>query len=312
MPVVSPARLSEIAGEVGFARAEHAIREAYSMWSWGGMVDVLQRATMTQMEKEPELATVFLFHGSGYLREAALDLLDGPLDQPILCYGVAQRLNDWVPAVRVAAKAAMARCYPETATGTLAPAVWALMLNAAGWQRWGDGYTQFMGQVLSRQGLVAVLIEDCLRAFPGSGRIFRALGQSPHVDLMLDQVARAAREPYLRAMAVECIAEGQVWWPTGGKVKRWLDRSMGHYRLDPELDHRPLTVSVDLATFLKKALADPAAVVRRRAMDALIQHRDRTDLSSLVGEVLSRTTTDPDTGVTRRLDYLRKIMPADL
>ena len=61
----------------------------------------------------PGLASLFIFHRNGRVREAALARLSGGLPNPFLFAAVAWRLNDWVPQVRAAAVCCARRVFAE-------------------------------------------------------------------------------------------------------------------------------------------------------------------------------------------------------
>jgi len=64
------------------------------------------------LKKDPDYAWLFLFHYSGYIREAALDAIQTPPVSPFFFAALAWRLNDWVEPIRRAAKRCAERVLP--------------------------------------------------------------------------------------------------------------------------------------------------------------------------------------------------------
>jgi len=62
----------------------------------------------------PNFAWLFLFHPSGYVREAALCYVDAPPESSFFFTALAWRLNDWAAPVRQAAEHCFKRIFGES------------------------------------------------------------------------------------------------------------------------------------------------------------------------------------------------------
>lgn len=311
--------LEFLAGHIepaGFQRAADRIRSqfqlySHSTWNTYGTQEPEKRAgELVQLSGRPDLAQVFLFHGDGFIREAALHRLSGPIRLPVVAYGLLERLNDWSPEVRSAAALAFDRCFPCTAPNILWEPVWICLQNAGQWSRWTGGYDRLVAAVLSHEPLTALLLQRLLEDLRGgTGTIFQALCRDSRFDRFLVQIAKSARHPSLRARAVDSISRGKVFWPLKTSRKVWIDRSAGLYRLEPEFASRPLSLPVDALPVLTKAVRDPSIVVRRIALDGVIAHRDENRFRRLVESLLATPQSGPLPSIQSRLAFLLNGLP---
>ncbi len=253
-----------------------------------------------------DLSSVFLFHGDGRVREAALGLMKGPIEIPVVMYGLVARLNDWVPSVRLAAKLAFDRCLPVTSADKLTPAVWQLILNAGRWRRWSDGYSKLLRSVAERQDLIEALAERVASdRTGGTGMVLRTISQSQHIDVFLEPLAANAAQPHIRALALSYLSARRVWWPLGTLKKVWIDKSMGDFRVVPDFGSRPISVEVDLVEIIARSVRDRSTIVRREALDAIAKHRSNVSFQVLMSETVSMLTDDPNPSIRSRLEFLQ-------
>ncbi|WP_166507202.1 hypothetical protein [Frigidibacter mobilis] len=253
---------------------------------------------------------MYLFHGDGFIREAALNALAAPIRLPVVAYELMRRMNDWAPEVRAAAWSAIARCFRQTDPSVLAPAAWIVLLDARSWGRWQEGYFRLLDELFEHPGLFSALIMRLLNeSRNGSGTVFRALCQSTEMDRCLVDLAARARQPHLRAGALNCISSGKVVWPLGKSRKVWVDKSLGEYKVVADYGSRPLSVHLDLESILEQALRDRSAAVRKEALDALILHRRDPRLRVLISHCLEAFAKDPRPSVRSRLEYLERNLP---
>jgi hypothetical protein len=102
-------------------RASREIASAASLGWWQPQMSFsLERIFGSSNEQEllrkkSDYAWLFLFHPSGYIREAALDALNSPPTSPFFFSALAWRLNDWVQPVRQAAERCAKRVLHRTA-----------------------------------------------------------------------------------------------------------------------------------------------------------------------------------------------------
>ena len=287
-------------------------------------------AAIKAVQGDPRVASACIFHGDGRVREAALNALDGPIELPAVAYGMLLRLNDWSVQVRRAADAAMRRCFPVTRAEILLDPIWLILPRATSWGRWGTDVSEqvYSGEIgvsaaseAAYSALIAFLagqpdlIEAVVRRLCGADRsnnigVFRACCRSASLDAHLMRIARGAKAPHLRALALDALVEGRVIWPLGTRRKVWTNKVMGEFRYVHDYGRRSLTLpeAPDLAQLLGDALADPVPMVRRTALDLLIARRTDPRLSPVIAAALARFAADPGPGLRARRDYLAERM----
>jgi len=112
-------------GPSSIADADGAIASAARLWSWSKRLSWFERIVLRQkddrdlLDEVPGLPFLFLFHRNGFLRQAALDRISGPIPNAFLVAALAWRRNDWVNQVRASAQACMDRCLPLTSPEVL-------------------------------------------------------------------------------------------------------------------------------------------------------------------------------------------------
>jgi hypothetical protein len=269
----------------------------------------LRSGDLKRLSANPELAAVLIFHGDGWIREAALRTLNSPLSRSIVAYGLMSRLNDWSPQVRAAASSAFDRCLRTADPDVLAPAIWIVLRNGLGWGRWPDGYFAFVDKIMAHDGLVSVLANHVVgEKRGGNGAVFRAMCSSPAFDHFLLQIAGTAQQAHIRADALNFLAAGRALWPLGTVRKVWVDKSMGKYRMVSEYGSRTLSISCDIAETLRVALDDRSVAVRKEALDALTTQRDDTRLKHVITHSFEQLGHDRHPSVRNRLAYLKQKM----
>ncbi|WP_334379499.1 hypothetical protein [Bradyrhizobium sp. AZCC 1577] len=137
-----------------------------------------------------DLAWLFLFHPSGYLREAALNHITTPPTSPFFLAALAWRLNDWAEPVRQAAKRCVKRIALDLAAAVAADAAVYLLERRFVWGRWRDE-ANILDLVLTRDDVLAALatrlqkqstgpLAACLRhalRYPGMDQHLPAAGK---------------------------------------------------------------------------------------------------------------------------------------
>ena len=286
---------------------EYLLRRRFSLHArWDGARHLLA-GDLAALREKPELSLIFLHHGDGRIREAALIQLAGPVRFAASVYGLFWRLNDWEPKVRDAAAAAMKRCLPQTPAATLVPAFWTLMVRAGNWGRWTEEGRGAIDALISRTDVVdAFLYEITVKTRPRSAEVFGHLCRNPAVDPHLETIFRTARQPHIRAMALDSLLAGKVQWQTGDRTKVWIDRIYDKYRLQPVVQERDLSVAPDVRRLLETGAGDKAVIVRKRVADGLIRFRTDPTMAGLVDRLASRLENDPNGAVRDRIGFLRR------
>ncbi|MBV9884212.1 MAG: hypothetical protein JO276_14475 [Sphingomonadaceae bacterium] len=240
-----------------------------------------------QLARTPGLEYLFLCHSSGYLREAALHKLDGPLSTPFMVGLVVDRLNDWVPQVRRAARETLARTTATTDPQIIASAALHLLVRTESWRRWrceAEGFAD----LLARED-VARSLADAISAAPTGPmmRILRAAMRRPVLDGFLLDLFQRARQPAVRAMVLKAMLEGKASWAEGTE-KKWIDKSLGLFRHGPAWRERPIERPLPMFRLIELGLMDRTAAVRKVAASGLIAHFDAIPKARTLAERLLR------------------------
>src|SRR5205823_12364321 len=140
-----------------------------------------------------------------------------------------------------AALACAQRCFPLTEPQVIAAAAAALLLRKDSWGRWNSEREAVDG-AFSRPDVGARLADDLARALTGpASRVLRAALMHDTLDHHLRTLATDAKQPSVRALAVQTIANGRASWPAGMEWK-WIDKSMGKRVRVPKFNSRDLVV----------------------------------------------------------------------
>jgi hypothetical protein len=232
------------------------------------------------------LEYLFLFHGSGYLREAALKRISGPLPGPFFVAAVIYRLNDWVPQVRQAAVNCLARTAHLTDPRFVSEATLHLLVRIESWRRWRDE-AERLGDVLALPQIARQLATDMADSTVGPmSRALRAALRRPALDPYLPGLLRSARQPSVRAVALRTLLDAKARWQSGMR-KNWIDKSLGIYRLEPDWLDRPVESPLSVEELVEIGACDRAATVRKVAASGLIAHFDALPNAGVLAERLS-------------------------
>lgn len=255
------------------------------------------------LDATPGLSWLYIFHGDGRLREAALHRIGDPPPNAFLFAALAYRLNDWAEPVRIAAEACARRVFPRTLSSIVANAALHLLTQKQNWRRWG-AEAAALDIALFRPDVVDQLA-SIFQTEP-AGALSSAMRQalrSPDMDRHLPDLLKTAAQPAIRAIALQSLVERRGIWPVGFR-QEWIDKSLGRSRRVLAFEERPIEHAVPLADLVSAGAADRSAVVRKLAADALIRHAD-----ALAGlqETAGRLLHDPSPAVRERMDfYMRR------
>lgn len=255
------------------------------------------------LDATPGLSWLYIFHGDGRLREAALHRIGDPPPNAFLFAALAYRLNDWAEPVRIAAEACARRVFPRTPSSIVANAALHLLTQKQNWRRWG-AEAAALDIALFRADVVDQLA-SIFQTEP-AGALSSAMRQalrSPDMDRYLPDLLKTAAQPAIRAIALQSLIERRGIWLVGFR-QEWIDKSLGRSRRVLAFEERPIEHAVPLADLVSAGAADRSAVVRKLAADALIRHAD-----ALAGlqETAGRLLHDPSPAVRERMDfYMRR------
>ncbi len=276
-------------------------RHGYDTWTTarariqlGGMISRLKRTD--------GLEFVFLFHGNGYYRQCALELIDGPLEAPFLLAAVIYRLNDWVPEVRQAAYKCASRVFAATPASIVVPAVVGMLEMRIRWQR-GVAEAVIVDEVLSRADIQAGMRAYLMRTPAGpTARTLGNLLRDSRFDDALPGLARRARHPAVRALALRTLVTRTARWPVG-TAKQWIDKSMGIERLVMEFASRPVATTEAIEMLIQQGASDSAAAVRKIAMQAVV---DRPALWPEMAPVIQKLSQDSSSAIREGMAYIAR------
>lgn len=251
------------------------------------------------------LEYVFLFHRNGYLREAALHKLDGAMPSAFFFAAVAYRLNDWVQPVRQAALECALRMFLETNSEIVTTAAMSLLMRRRLWTR-GKAETIIIDEVFSRAEVLERFVERLLTTDQGPlGRILISALYDDRIDAYLPVLAQKARRADVRVVALRALVKEEARWPEGLE-KKWIDKSMGQYRLAVRYNSRPLTVTEPVEALILAASMDRVATVRKVAMQALV---DAPHLWRNMKSVVGRFAVDRSAAVRTGAEYILQHQP---
>ena len=259
------------------------------------------------LEMNHEYAWLFLFHPSGYVREAALDCIHDPPTSPFFFSALAWRLNDWVQPVRAAAERCATRVLHQTPANVAATAALYLLDRRHAWGRWGDE-RRALDRVFESEDVIAALSEELVVHSTGPlATCLRHALRYPNVDAHLPRIATTAVQPSVRAVAYGCLISGEATWPVGLEWM-WIDKVYGLRKRIPKLARRNIERVRPAAEFIREAARDKSPFVRRVAADALIAARSQLpDEEALI----ARMAQDRSSAIRSRADFMLRHPPSE-
>ncbi|WP_220347738.1 hypothetical protein [Alkalilimnicola ehrlichii] len=129
-------------------------------------------------------------------------------------------------------------------------------------------------QIVSKGFVAKALKEKIVSATSGPmTSILAQVGRTAVLDTHLDEIAKDAIQPAVRAKAYRSKFEGKLTWFEGRKWE-WTDICYCEGRLRPIISERNLTVTSPFLETLRSASIDPSPMVRRVAAEMLIRELD--------------------------------------
>jgi hypothetical protein len=268
---------------------------------WFSAAAVPERAAGA-LNVAPGIEYLYLFHHSGWFREAALQKLHGGVTSPFWIAVIAYRLNDWVPQVRSAAAEAFDRTVQQAPADAIAKALIHLSSTARNWQRSTLGW-QKLSALHQRSDVAGAIVRSIVGRPTGPlTRVLRDLLSSDAIDAHLLTIVREAVQPGLRALALQTLLNGEAKWPVGRR-RRWIDKSMGQSRYEPCFASRPVQRPCSFETLLEIGAADRSSLVRQAAASGLIAHEE---MSADPLKWAGRFASDAHVRVRERGEFLSK------
>ncbi len=222
------------------------------------------------LRRTPRLAHLYVFHGSGYARQATLDAWNCPPDSPLFLAAIASRLNDWVAEVRAAAKRCAETWFPHTSAEVVAGAFGHLVERQDVLSRWSGEESQLVADMLYRKDVLAIVADQLVRSLSGPAqRTLRYALRRPGLDATLLRLATDAAKPDIRAAALKTLIERRVTW-TSCFEKQWVDKRYRIARRVPVTAGRDIAHDLDVQQLLRLFAIDRRTLVRKTVASALI------------------------------------------
>ncbi len=259
---------------------------------------------LAALSDSPSLAYLFIFHGDGRIREAALRGLDEPPAGSFAFASLAYSLNDWVEQVREAALHAIERLFPRTSADIIAEAAFFLLPQKQHLKRWGDRERQYLDAALYRPDVLQTLADRLMQRPTGRvGRVLRQALRHPGLDEALPRLARDAALPHIRAIALETLIRRRATWNIGHSYE-WIDKRFNLRKRVPRFDQRPIEHRLDIEMLLAEGAGDHASAVRKVVAQLLIDLRHT--LSPAMKRVGHALSEDESSAIRSRAAYFLK------
>lgn len=244
-----------------------------------GYYEILKTSTAfhpstTKIAYHP-LTWLDLCHENGFQREKALRAPLGPAPNAIFFAIAMRRLNDWAPKVREAARERLPTIAENTNPEFVADVLCATLPHWVSWGRIEEEDRQILLEIASINQVSESLKEKIVSATSGPmASVLTQLGRRSVFDSHLNDIAKKALQPSVRAKAYRCLLEGKVTWCAGREWK-WIDKHYGKGLFNPILHNRALTVEAPFLETLQSASVDHSPIVRRVAGEILIRNLGR-------------------------------------
>jgi hypothetical protein len=263
------------------------------------LLEQLRKSEQQLMKRSHDYAWFFLFHRSGYVREAALNAINAPPTSAFFLSALAWRLNDWVGAVRRAAVRCAERVFPRISPEVAASAAPYLLDRRFVWARWSDE-AKVLDSVFGRRDVMAALAMR-MQQQPGPfANCLRHALRYPEIDKHLPRLAIDAIQPSVRVAAYQCLMSGRATWPTGFGWT-WIDKVYGLRKRVRTLESRDIQTTSPAADWIRRGIHDRSVLVRRVAADAMVGARAQLpDADSLIAVLAS----DRSSAIRSRADYM--------
>ncbi|WP_133303971.1 hypothetical protein [Aurantiacibacter aquimixticola] len=291
------------------SEAASVIGTAANLWQWQRKTSWWRRLLPVEqsdrylLANEPDVALLFIFHRNGFIRQAALERIRGPIPNTFLVAALAWRLNDWVPQVRKSALACAARCLPKTDAKPLADFFFETVHPRTTWRRWNARGKAVLEEAITRDDVKEEIVAKLLDGRKGPLPSFLSyLLRYDWIDPYLPTIASNSKVPGVRAIALRSLIRGNARYKDG-TVLRWIDKPMGLRRREPKIIARSLSIERNPIALIQEGANDKSAVVRRVALSGVIE---LGLYKSIDHEFIQRCTKDASRSVRSRADFIQK------
>jgi hypothetical protein len=227
-------------------------------------------STNRAVKIDPIHAPIAMFSRNGYVREAALKVVNQLPDTPFFLAALVWRLNDWVEPVRRAAEDCAKRELPRFSTRTVVGTAPFLLERMPLWSRW-ISIPAIVLDTLARSDCIQELVVQFERTAEIPAGTLRNAFRFGLLDNHLLSISLTAKRPEFRALALKAMLNGEVTWVTHYK-RRWVDKPYGITRRVPILARRAIPRPAPVDVLIRQGAADRSPLVRRIAADGLVDH----------------------------------------
>ncbi len=211
----------------------------------------------------------------GHKREKTLRTLSGGAPNAFFFSLAIRRLNDWVPQVREAARDKLLELAKATKPEYV---VEALCISLSNWGSWGRIETidkNVILLIITEDRVAELLIKKIMSSATGPmTSLFSQLGRTSILDGKIEDVAKLAIQPSLRAKAYRSLFDERVTWSEGRKWV-WTNIQYCEGRLSPIVRERKISVHTPLLDLIKASAGDRSSIVRRVSAEVLIRELDK-------------------------------------
>lgn len=276
----------------------------YASRSWLSAHQTARARHLAALARMPDLAQLFVMHGDGYVREAALAALINPPATPFAICALVYALNDSVTEVRSAAAQAASRLLPVASSEVVAAAAGFLLQQRRRLTRWGLREPAIVSQTLLRADVAEAmrlrLMQNCEKR---PIVLLQEAMRTPALDHALVEIATHATLGSVRAVALAAVLR-RAARHRSGYTREWIDKRYGLERRVPAFEERPIHIVVDDEKLLLTASADRAAVVRKVVASRIIELTP--SVTPDLDAVMLRYATDSSRGVREKAAWFLK------
>ena len=291
--------------DIGGLYREPAIRTG--IWPFSRKTRSARSTALEALVERPELSHLFIFHGDGHLREAALRNCSDTPESPFQFVALVYRLNDWVEQVRNAARERANSVFPKTSAEVVAEASLFLFTQMQQLKRWGDDECAILEAALFRPDVLEALANLLVQRHAGPlGRILRQALARPGLETFLPRLAREAAQPMVRAVSLETLIKRRARWQEGHEF-RWIDKPYGIGRQVRKYAQRPVEHQLCIETLMREGSRDRAVEVRRAVARGLIDLRH--ELSPAMKEVGRQFLQDRSPAIREKAEFYLGYLP---
>lgn len=229
----------------------------------------------------PSITLLDLASWDGLRRERALKSVNSDLPNRFFMALAIRRLNDWVPQVRLAASKLMSQLLAHPDPASVADVIFFTFCHWSSWQRIDDTDRNAVFNVLANPRITEYFISILINSSAGPlVSVLSELGRSSVIDNQLEEIARQAVQPWVRAKAYRSLLERRITWVEGRKWQ-WTDRRYNEGKMIAVVVDRELTITVPFLSTLYTAANDRSSIVRRVAAEMLIKNLESVGIESL-------------------------------